>query len=109
MNQLLGWPIFWSALGVACVSITYVTAGGQTSVIMTDLFQGVMLLATGLVILWLGADYLGGLDQLWNHLPREHRTAFPNFNEDRDTIPWVSSGKMPWPIPPYSTSSIREL
>ena len=82
MNQLLGWPIFWSALGVACVSITYVTAGGQTSVIMTDLFQGVMLLATGLVILYLGADYLGGIDQLWNHLPREHRTAFPNFNED---------------------------
>ena len=82
MNQLLGWPIFWSALGVACVSITYVTAGGQTSVIMTDLFQGVMLLATGLVILYLGADYLGGIDQLWDHLPRGHRTAFPNFNED---------------------------
>ena len=82
MNQLLGWPIFWSALGVACVSITYVTAGGQTSVIMTDLFQGVMLLATGILILWLGADYLGGIDNLWEHLPRSHRTAFPNFNED---------------------------
>lgn len=82
MHQLLGWPVFWSAMGVACVSVTYVAAGGQTAVIMTDLFQGVMLLATGFVILWLGADYLGGLDNLWEHLPRGHRTAFPNFNED---------------------------
>ena len=82
LNILLDWPIFWSAVGVATISAIYVTAGGQTSVIMTDLFQGVMLLATGVVILWLGADYLGGLDGLWENLPRDHRKAFPNFNTD---------------------------
>ena len=82
LNILLGWPIFWSAVMVASISAVYVTAGGQTSVIMTDLFQGVMLLATGGVILWLGANELGGLGGLWENLPRGHRTAFPNFNED---------------------------
>ncbi len=82
LNHLLGWPIFWSAVLVAAISATYVTAGGQTSVIMTDLFQGVMLLATGGVLLLLGAQALGGLDGLWAHLPRGHRTAFPNFNTD---------------------------
>ncbi len=82
LNILLDWPIFWSAVGVASISAVYVTAGGQTSVIMTDLFQGVMLLATGAVILWLGADYLGGIDALWENLPRDHRKAFPNFNTD---------------------------
>ncbi len=82
LNALLGWPIFASAALVACISAVYVTFGGQTSVIMTDLFQGVMLMATGLVILVLGADHLGGFDVLWDHLPRDHRRAFPPFNEN---------------------------
>ena len=82
LNILLGWPIPMAAMLVATVSAIYVTAGGQTSVIMTDLFQGVMLLATGLVLIVLGAEYLGGLDALWENLPRGHRLAFANYNED---------------------------
>jgi solute:Na+ symporter, SSS family len=82
LNILLGWPVFFAAFGVAAVSAVYVTFGGQTSVIMTDLFQGVMLLATGLILLWLGMEYLGGPGEFWNHLPRGHRTAFTNFNTD---------------------------
>ena len=82
LNALLGWPIPVAALLVALISMTYVTAGGQTSVIMTDLFQGVMLLVTGGIILFLGIDYLGGLGVFWDNLPRDHRVAFANFNED---------------------------
>ena len=82
LNILLGWPILAAAVLVAAISAVYVTAGGQTSVIMTDLFQGVMLLATGILILFLGINYLGGLEQFWGHLPRAHRLAFPNFNSD---------------------------
>ncbi len=82
LNALVGWPIPVAALTVAVISATYVTAGGQTSVIMTDLFQGVMLLLTGGLILFLGIDYLGGFGVFWENLPRSHRAAFPNFNED---------------------------
>ena len=82
LNILLGWPVFYAALLVASISAVYVTFGGQTSVIMTDLFQGAMLLATGLVLLVLGIDYLGGFDQFWQHLPRGHRLVFPVYNED---------------------------
>ncbi|MCB1098745.1 MAG: sodium/solute symporter [Verrucomicrobiae bacterium] len=82
LNALLGWPIPLSALLIAVISTTYVTAGGQTSVIMTDLFQGVMLLVTGGVILFLGIDYVGGFGVFWENLPRDHRLAFANFNED---------------------------
>ena len=82
LSILLGWPVFWSAAGVAAISAAYVTFGGQTSVIMTDLFQGVMLLATGLVLLYLGVQYLGGVDEFWSHLPRGHRQAYVHFNED---------------------------
>jgi SSS family solute:Na+ symporter len=81
LNALIGWPIFGAAFGVASVSAVYVTFGGQTSVIMTDLFQGVMLLVTGLVLLWLGMEYLGGPSEFWDSLPRSHRTAFVGFNE----------------------------
>ncbi len=82
LNILLGWPIWWSACLVATISAIYVTAGGQTSVIMTDLFQGLMLIVTGLLLLVVGASYLGGFEAFWHHLPRGHRLAFPNFNQD---------------------------
>lgn len=82
LNQLLGWDILLSAVLVATISAVYVTAGGQTSVIMTDLFQGVMLLATGLVLLGLGVAELGGFEAFWTHLPRDHRRAFSPFAED---------------------------
>ena len=62
LNALVGWQIPVAALVVAAISCTYVTAGGQTSVIMTDLLQGVMLLLVGIVILVLGINYLGGFE-----------------------------------------------
>ncbi len=80
LHYLLGWDVLIAAVVVASISAVYVTFGGQTSVIMTDLFQGVMLLAAGLLILVLGIHYLGGFDQFWEHLPRTHRLAFNNFN-----------------------------
>ncbi len=82
LNILLGWPTFLAAVLVASVSAVYVTFGGQTSVIMTDLFQGVMLMATGLLLLILGIKFLGGPTEFWEFLPRGHRRAFVNFNED---------------------------
>ena len=82
LNHLIGWDIRVAALVVAAISATYVTFGGQTSVIMTDLLQGVMLLVTGAVLLYLGIDFLGDHGGLWGNLPRTHRLAFANFNSD---------------------------
>jgi solute:Na+ symporter, SSS family len=82
LSILLGWEVWAAAALVGTISAIYVTAGGQTSVIMTDLFQGVMLLGTGFLLLILGIDYLGGVGEFWQHLPRDHRLAFDNFNED---------------------------
>ncbi len=84
VNALVGMPIFWAALIVAVISATYVTSGGQTSVIMTDLLQGVMLLAAGLLVLGSGIAHIGGVGAFWEHLPRAHREAFPSFNANAD-------------------------
>ena len=81
-HHLLGWDVMGAAILIASISTIYVTFGGQTSVIMTDLFQGVMLLITGLVLLVLGIHYLGGVGEFLSHMPRGHRLAFNNFNED---------------------------
>ncbi len=82
VHALVGIPIFWAALIVAVISATYVTSGGQTSVIMTDLLQGVMLLTAGMLVLASGISHIGGIGEFWDHLPRSHRLAFPNFNAD---------------------------
>lgn len=77
LNALVGWPVLTASIGVACVTAIYVTAGGQSSVIMTDLFQGILLLGAGLLILYLGVRHFGGWEGFWTHLPRDHRRAFP--------------------------------
>ena len=88
VHALVGIPIFWAALIVAVISATYVTSGGQTSVIMTDLLQGVMLLTAGMLVMASGIAHIGGIGEFWSHLPRSHRLAFPNFNNDA-TFPTV--------------------
>jgi SSS family solute:Na+ symporter len=83
LEHLLGWDVLGAAALAASVSVIYVTFGGQTSVIMTDLFQGLMLLAAGLLLLVLGIHFLGGFHEFWTNLPREQRLAFNNFNSNK--------------------------
>ncbi len=80
LGALLGTPVFLSAVAVAVVCAVYVTAGGQTSVIMTDLLQGVLLLIAGFALLFLGLHSLGGLDAVWNLLPEGWRLPLADFN-----------------------------
>ena len=49
---------------------------------MTDLFQSIMLLITGFLILGLGIGYLGGFEVFWAHLPGDDRKVFHNYNDD---------------------------
>lgn len=82
LHYLVGVEVLTAAIGVACFSAVYVTWGGQTSVIVTDLFQGIMLFATGLLILYLGFQYFDGAGGFWSALKPEHRMAFTNLNEN---------------------------
>lgn len=91
LNVLLGWPVFWAAALVAVVTGVYVMAGGQTSVIMTDLIQGALLLVAGFVLFYLGLEALGqgqgisgGLANFWHLLPAGNRYPFADFNRPAD-------------------------
>jgi len=81
LNAMLGTDVFWSALFVAAICAVYVTVGGQTSVIMTDLAQGVILLVAGFLLFGLGLKVLGGWDEFIAGLPLLHRLPFARFNE----------------------------
>jgi len=84
LNALLGTDIFWSAVVVAAICAVYVTAGGQTSVIMTDLAQGIILLIAGFVLFFLGLKVLGGWEGFWSGLPLLHKLPFAQFNKPQE-------------------------
>jgi len=84
LNALLGTDIFWSAVLVAAICAVYVTVGGQTSVIMTDLAQGIILLIAGFVLFFLGLKVLGGWEGFWSGLPLLHKLPFAQFNQPKE-------------------------
>jgi SSS family solute:Na+ symporter len=80
LHTLLGWPVVAGAAVAALTVTAYVMAGGQTSVIMTDLVQGVTLLVVGLGVFFIGVAHLGGFINFWTLLPESHRYLFSEFN-----------------------------
>ena len=80
LNAMLGWPVFLASAGVALVCAVYVHFGGQTSVIMTDLAQGILLLAAGFAVLVLGVILLAQHGGFWANFPPAYRTAFAGLN-----------------------------
>ncbi len=80
LNTLLGWPVMAGAVAAGFAVMLYMFAGGQTSVIMTDLAQGMILLIAGLGLFAVGIYHLGGFGDFWALLPQSHRFAFSEFN-----------------------------
>lgn len=66
---------------IAIITGIYITFGGQTAVIFTDLLQGFILLFAGFFLFFLGISYLGGFDVFWNLLPTEWKMPLAKFNE----------------------------
>lgn len=81
VNSLMGVPVMYGAIATAFVVMLYMFAGGQTSVIMTDLAQGVILLIAGLGLFFYGVWYLGGFGDFWALLPRGHKFFFSEFDD----------------------------
>ncbi|MBT8378101.1 MAG: sodium:solute symporter family protein [Ignavibacteria bacterium] len=66
---------------IAIITGIYITFGGQTAVIFTDLMQGFILLFAGLLLFALGLSYLGGFDIFWDLLPTSWKMPLAKFNE----------------------------
>ena len=81
INGFLDWKLIIPAIVIAVLSAIYLHSGGQTSVIVTDLIQGVLLLLVGLSVVWMSIDAVGGFEALWKGLPPDHRYPLARFNE----------------------------
>lgn len=80
LQSLLGWSVLSGAVITTVLVTVYVYVGGQTSVIMTDLAQGIILLVAGLGVFIAGVLHFGGFADFWALLPQGHRFAFSEFN-----------------------------
>ena len=69
-------PLITSILGL------YVTLGGQTAVIFTDLIQGLLLYFIGFLIFGYGLYALNGLEDFWSYLPVNHRLPFATLRDN---------------------------
>ncbi len=90
-KAVLDVDLYLAMFVIAFVSAIYITVGGQTAVIFTDLVQGFMLLGAGVVTLLLGLNYLGadggiveGIKTFWSHLGFQERLPFARFNRPPD-------------------------
>ncbi len=90
-HQVLGIEIWKAIVVISIISGVYITAGGQTAVVFTDLAQGFMLLFAGLLLFVLGLDALAldgalldGARNLWAHLSLAERLPFAGFNKPQD-------------------------
>jgi len=86
--SLLGMNLNVTLMGVvifiAVITGIYITFGGQTAVIFTDLLQGFILLFAGLFLFILGLHFIGGFDVFWSILPTSWKMPLANFNSPPD-------------------------
>jgi SSS family solute:Na+ symporter len=82
IQGITGISIWTSVLACTIIIGAYVTFGGQTAVIFTDLVQGVMLYLAGAVVLVGGMIWLGGPGEFWGWLPIEFRSPLTPINSD---------------------------
>ena len=86
IEGMFGIPQIWSVPVITLFMGVYVTFGGQTAVIFTDLVQGIMLYIAGGLAVVAGLWALGGFGEFWGWLPVSHRLPFvdlvadPKFN-----------------------------
>ena len=69
---------------IAVITGIYITFGGQTAVIFTDLLQGFILLFAGFLLFFLGISYLGGFDVFWEVLPMTWKLPLADLNKPPD-------------------------
>ncbi len=76
ISPLISLPSITLMLGI------YVAIGGQTAVIFTDVFQGIILYIVGFIVIGCGLYALGGIAEFWNYLPESHRLPLAPLNSN---------------------------
>ncbi|MEC9436678.1 MAG: sodium:solute symporter family protein [Candidatus Neomarinimicrobiota bacterium] len=90
LYRIFGIPLMATVVLIAIATTIYMHYGGQTSVIFTDLFQGFILIFAGLLLFYLGIQFLGdntpysGLRAFWMNLSPIEKLPLAHFNHPPD-------------------------
>ena len=90
LYKIYGILLMLTVILIAIATTLYMHFGGQTSVIFTDLFQGFILIFAGLLLFYLGIQYLGdntalsGLNAFWTNLSPNEKLPLAHFNHPPD-------------------------
>jgi len=90
LYKIYGIPLMLTVILIAIATTIYMHFGGQTSVIFTDLFQGFILIFAGLLLFYLGIQYLGdntaftGFKAFWMNLSPNEKLPLAHFNHPPD-------------------------
>ena len=90
LYKIYGIPLMLTVVLIAIATTIYMHFGGQTSVIFTDLFQGFILIFAGLLLFFLGIQFLGnqvginGLSAFWMNLSPVQKLPLAHFNHPPD-------------------------
>jgi SSS family solute:Na+ symporter len=82
LGQTIPVTLMGAIVVIAVITGIYITFGGQTAVIFTDLLQGFILLGAGFMLFGLGLAHLGGFEAFWDLLPTAWKLPLPDFNRD---------------------------
>ncbi|XP_050526960.1 putative sodium-dependent multivitamin transporter [Daktulosphaira vitifoliae] len=81
-DAITGIPQVISMIGVGVICIFYSTIGGIKAVIITDLFQSILMFASVFAVIIISALEVGGLTEIWNIANEYGRVNFSNFQID---------------------------
>ena len=90
LYRIYGIPLMLTVVLIAIATTIYMHFGGQTSVIFTDLLQGFILIFAGLLLFFLGIQFLGnqvgisGLSAFWMNLTPLQKLPLAHFNHPPD-------------------------
>lgn len=77
IQQILGWNLWLSVCLLLSMAAIYTVAGGLTAVIYTDAMQTVIMLIGAFILMGLGLNEIGGVD----NLKLAYMTAVPNTTQ----------------------------
>lgn len=65
-------------LGLVCAF--YSSIGGIKAVLITDVFQGLLMFVSVFIIIIIAANEAGGIDRIWQIAEEGHRIEFDRYN-----------------------------
>ncbi len=86
-NKLFGFSIFSSAIIIVLITGIYSVVGGFSAVVRTQVFQGLVLVISTIVLTFFALNEVGGISALRAKLPGEYFQMFKSIDDPE--FPWT--------------------